>query len=787
MSERPILSAELRVSFGLAVETARRYRHEYLTLEHLLYALLQDTDCQAAIGECGGDPAEIETLLTTYFAEGVEQIHDTEDYLPEETLAFQRVIHRATQHVISCGKFVLEGVDVLIAIFEEPDSNAVFFMENQGLSRFDLVQRVSHRSEDDELGLDFPDWEDDDEDWPPELDEDGNPVQGTGDEMDFIGDQDMAERRQRRRDRRAAQALEKFTVKLTALAAEGKIDRIVGRRLELKRIMRTLCRRRKHNPLLVGEPGVGKTAIVEGLANLIVDGLVPKTLVDAEIYVLDMGALLAGTRYRGDFEERLKAVIEALSDHPNCILFIDEFHTVVGAGATTGGTMDASNILKPVLAGGNFRCVGATTYLEYKNQILRDRALSRRFQKIDVPEPTIGETIEILKGIKGYYEEHYNVTYTVPGLEAAARLSSRYMNERFLPDKAIDVIDEAGAARALLPKSRRNKTISPRNIEVVVAEMANIPSTKISTDDKEKLRDLEDNLQQVIYGQDEAIHKVAKAIKLSRAGVNDPDKPIGSFLFTGPTGVGKTELSRQLGIALGIDFVRFDMSEYTEEYTVSRLIGSSPGYVGFEQGGQLTEAIIRQPHCVLLLDEIEKAHPKVFNILLQIMDYGTLTDNQGRKADFRNVILIMTSNAGARELSKEHIGFSKDELPGENRAAVERTFTPEFRNRLSAVVHFHGLGKDLIKRIVGKFVKELDERLAKRRVKVDVDDKARGWLADKGYDPKYGARPIAKLIHKEIYEKLVDDILFGDLAGGGSVKVTVKKNELDLKVRSKKS
>ncbi len=789
MSDRPILSPELRVSFGLAVDTAHQYRHEYVMLEHLLFALLHDPDLSEAVSTCGGDVDEMKGLLTAFFENSLEKIPGKEEVQPEETLAFQRVIHRAIRHVISCEKFVLEGTDMLIALFDETDSNAVFFLESQGLTRFELIQYVSRARDGLDIDLDpmtsLDDEDEDDEAWdlPPGIPEDEDLDLAEDEDEDEAGE-GAAERRTRRRARRAAQALERYTVNLTQLAADGKLDRIVGRKLEMRRIMRTLCRRRKNNPLLVGEPGVGKTAIVEGLARMIVAGKVPDKLKNAAIFCLDMGALLAGTKYRGDFEERLKAVLEALRNTPNSILFIDEFHTVVGAGATTGGTMDASNILKPVLAAGGIPCIGSTTYHEYKNHILRDRALCRRFQKLDITEPSTEDTIAILKGIKNYYEDHYGVVFMPSSLETAARLSSRFMSERFQPDKAIDVVDEAGAARALLTPSQQKKSVTPRDIEQIVAEMAQIPSNKINTDDKEKLRRLEEELQAVIYGQDQAINKIAKAIKLARAGIRDPEKPIGSFLFTGPTGVGKTELSRQLARIMGINFIRFDMSEYTERHTISRLIGAPPGYVGFEQGGQLTEAVIRQPYGVLLLDEIEKAHHDIFNVLLQIMDYGTLTDNNGRKADFRNIILIMTSNAGARELAADRIGFTQQETPTENPKAVERTFAPEFRNRLDAIVHFKALTPKLIERVVGKFLHELDERLAKRKVKIKVDAPARKWLAEHGHDPKFGARPIAKLIHKEIYEKLVDEILFGKLEHGGDVTVTAQNDQLDLKITS---
>ncbi|OVE78042.1 ATP-dependent Clp protease ATP-binding subunit ClpA [bacterium F16] len=775
MSNRPILSPELRISFSIAVDTAKDYRHEYVTLEHLLFALLHNKKTETVLVDCGGDIDLLKRQLVNFFDSGIEKTRRQGDYNPMETVAFQRVITKATQHVVSCEKYFLEGVDVLVALFDERDSNAVFFLESQDIIRFDVITRVAHPDEDvdpfaveGEAGWDEADVDEFsfDEDFDEDEEEEGS--------------DDPDERRQQKRSQKA---LERFTVDLTQVAKEGELDKVIGRKQELRRVMRTLCRRQKNNPLLVGEPGVGKTAVIEGLAQLIADDQVPGPLKGCSIFGLDMGALLAGTRYRGDFEERIKAVIDALDAKPNSILFIDEFHTVVGAGATSGGSMDASNLLKPALAGRTIRCIGATTYQEYKTHILKDRALSRRFQKIDIKEPTINETIHILKGLKPYYEDHYGVTFNANALETAVTLSSRYMNERFLPDKAIDVIDEAGAARALMSRSKQAKTISSKNVEAVVAEMAQIPSNRINASDKGKLQNLEDSLKKVIFGQDPAINKIAKALKLSRAGINDPEKPIGSFLFTGPTGVGKTELSKQLAELMGIDFIRFDMSEYTERHSVSRLVGAPPGYVGFDQGGQLTEAIIRKPYCVLLLDELEKAHQDIYNILLQIMDYGRLTDNNGRKADFRNVILILTSNVGARELSSDRIGFSaSNEVGEENHRAVEKTFAPEFRNRRDGIIHFHALSKPLIRRVVDKFIKQLQDRVEKRKVRIDVDDKAGDWFADKGYDVKYGARPIAKLIHKEIFEKLVDEILFGKLESGGRVSVTVKKGELDLKI-----
>ena len=754
MSSRPTLSPALKISLGVAVDTARQYKHEYLTLEHVLFALLHDPESQDLIEECGGSIETLQAQLMHFFEVNVDKVDGSMDYMPEETLAFQRVVHRATQHVIACEKNVLEGIDILVALYEEEDSNAVYFLQSQGIGRFDLITKLST--------LNYGDIDvlpDEDEFW--EFDED---------EFDEEYDE-IEEVREKAEARRSSMALERFAVNLTELAEQGKLDKIVGRKKELKRIMRTLCRRRKNNPLLVGEPGVGKTAIVEGLANLLAEDLVPSALKGAVIYSLDMGALLAGTKYRGDFEERLKAVIESLKSKENVILFIDELHTVVGAGATTGGTMDASNLLKPALASGDIRCVGSTTYHEYKNHILSDRALSRRFQKVDIGEPTVKDTIAILEGIIPYYEKHYDVSYTKDSMKQAAKLTSRYLNERFLPDKAIDVIDEAGAARALIEPDKQKKSITRKDVEEIISEMANIPSKTVSASDKLQLQTLEDDLKGVIYGQDEAIEKISKAIKLSRAGVNDPEKPIGSFLFAGPTGVGKTELSKQLASILGINFQRFDMSEYSEKHSVSRLVGAPPGYVGYEQGGQLTEAITRQPYTVLLLDEIEKAHRDIYNILLQIMDYGTLTDNNGRKADFRNVILILTTNAGAKEMMGEKIGFgsgndNQDLADMKNPQAIKKAFTPEFRNRLDAVIHFQPLSKELIVMVVDKFIKELAQRLLKKKITITIDQKARVWIAENGYDLKLGARPIKKLIQTEIYEPIVDDILFGKLSDG---------------------
>ena len=751
-------SKEFQITFMLAFKTAQQYRHEYVLLEHVLYALLHDPDTREVIEACGGDVDQLKEGLVKFFESEVETMPGESDYLPEESLAVQRVIQRAANHVISSEKDVISGVNILVAMFSEEESHAVYFLHDQEITRFEVVSYISHgrKSFDDDEDLDVDDIE----------------------EIEDFGDDDFDEEP---RPRKAGELLSKFTVNLTEKASQGQIDRIVGRKTELKRMTQTLCRRRKNNPVLVGEPGVGKTAVVEGLSLQIIEGNVPENLKNAEIFALDLGALVAGTKFRGDFEERLKAVVQGLKEKENAILFIDEIHMIVGAGATSGGSMDASNLLKPALSNGEIKCIGSTTYNEYKNYILKDRALARRFHKIDIKEPSIKETVSILKGIKSYYEDHHNVSYPESALKAAAELSSRYMNDRFLPDKAIDVLDEAGAARAIAPASQRKKSVTVRDIENTIAEMAMIPPAKVSTSDKEKLLNMEDDLKKVVFGQDEAIEAISKAIQMSRSGLKDENKPVGSFLFTGPTGVGKTELSKQLAKLMDIEFIRFDMSEYGEKHTVSRLIGAPPGYVGFDQGGLLTDSVNKTPYCLVLLDEIEKAHHEIYNILLQVMDHGTLTDNNGRKADFRNVILIMTSNVGAREMAANAIGFGGGTMPDASNKAVERHFTPEFRNRLDGIIHFKPLTLPLMENVAEKFVKDLKEKLSKKKILFKLMPKARTWLAQNGFDEKFGARPMARLINKEIKEPIVQMILSGELEDGSVVIVNVVKDKIKIK------
>ena len=736
------ISRELEMSLALAVSEARRRRHEFLCIEHLLYALLHDGDVAEIVRQCGGDVAALKRELERFFDDKLEQLPDGVDQAPQQTVGFQRVIQRAAAHVQSAGKDEILARNVLVAIFREPDCHAAYLLEQQGVTRLDVVSYISH-------GVS-------------KIAEE--PAGGVhADESETDAEDGEA---QPKRD-----PLALYTVDLVARAAEGKIDPLIGREQELARTARVLCRRRKNNPIFIGEAGVGKTALVEGLALQIHQGKVPPTLKDAHIFALDMGALLAGTRFRGDFEQRLKGVLTALRKQPGAILFIDEIHTVVGAGAASGGSLDASNILKPVLQSGELRCIGATTYHDYKSYFERDRALARRFQKIEVPEPTPEETHDILKGLKKHYEAHHGVTYTRGALRAAADLAAKYINDRHLPDKAIDVIDEAGANVQMLPAGQSRKVVRVKDIEHVVATMAKIPPRSVSVSDRERLETLERDLQLTVFGQDEAIHTLASAIKLARAGLAHPEKPVGSFLFAGPTGVGKTEVAKQLASVLGIEFIRFDMSEYMEAHTVSRLIGAPPGYVGFDQGGLLTDAIRKTPHAVLLLDEIEKAHPNLFNILLQVMDHATLTDNNGRKADFRNVVLIMTTNAGAQEMAAAAIGFGGRTNVDKGSKAIERLFSPEFRNRLDAIISFASLSPPVIERIADKFILQLDAQLNEKKVFIQLTPAARQYLAQKGYDPTFGARPMARLIQNEIKRVLADEILFGRLRAGGRVDI----------------
>ncbi|TMA82470.1 MAG: ATP-dependent Clp protease ATP-binding subunit ClpA [Deltaproteobacteria bacterium] len=736
------ISRELEMTLNLAVAEARRRRHEFLCIEHVLYALLHDADVAEIIRQCGGDVADLKQSLEKFFAEKLEMLPDDSTATPQQTLGFQRVIQRAAAHVQSAGKDEILGRNVLVAIFREPDSQAAYLLEQQGITRLDVVSYISHgvsKIADDSAAV------------------------TEGDESE--ADEDEDEPRPRK------DPLVSFAVDLVARAAAGKIDPLIGREAELARTARVLCRRRKNNPVFVGEAGVGKTALAEGLALQIHEGKVPESLRGARVFALDMGALLAGTRFRGDFEQRLKAVIAALRKIPGAILFIDEIHTVVGAGATSGGSMDASNILKPVLASGELRCIGATTYHDYKSHFERDRALARRFQKIEISEPSTEEAHEILKGLQKHYEQHHGVTYTRAAVRAAAELSAKHINDRHLPDKAIDVIDEAGAIIQMAPSESRQKVVRVKDIEHVVATIAKIPPRSVSVSDRERLETLERDLKLSVFGQDEAITTLASAIKLSRAGLGHPEKPVGSFLFAGPTGVGKTEVAKQLASVLGIGFLRYDMSEYMEAHTVSRLIGAPPGYVGFDQGGLLTDAIRKTPHAVLLLDEIEKAHPNLFNILLQVMDHATLTDNNGRQADFRNIILIMTTNAGAQEMAAAAIGFGGRSNADKGGKAIERLFSPEFRNRLDAIIAFSSLPPPIIERVVDKFILELDAQLNEKRVFIQLTPAARSYLAEKGYDPTFGARPMARLIQVEIKRVLADEILFGRLRDGGKVEI----------------
>ena len=750
----PSFSPTLERSLHRALTAATERKHEYATLEHLLLSLCEDVDASAVMRACDVDVDELRDTLNEYVDEELASlmVDDGEDAKP--TAGFQRVIQRAVIHVQNSGRDEVTGANVLVALFAERESHAAYFLAERDMTRYDAVNYISH-------GISKKPGE-----------SDSRPPRGA--EEDAVEPGEGAEEKD--------DALSAYCVDLNEKAREGGVDPLIGREHEVERCIQVLCRRRKNNPLLVGDPGVGKTAIAEGLARKIVNGDTPEVLSNTTIYSLDMGALLAGTRYRGDFEERLKAVVTELEEHEDAVLFIDEIHTVIGAGATSGGAMDASNLLKPALQGGKLRTMGSTTYKEFRQHFEKDRALSRRFQKIDVNEPSVPDTIKILKGLKPYFEEHHGVKYTAEAVKTAVELSARYINDRKLPDKAIDVIDEAGAAQHLLPDSKRRKTIGPKEIEDIVAKIARIPPKNVSKSDAEVLKDLEKSLKRVVFGQDNAIVALSSAIKLARAGLREPEKPIGNYLFAGPTGVGKTEVAKQLADTLGVELLRFDMSEYMEKHAVSRLIGAPPGYVGFDQGGQLTDGVDQHPHCVLLLDEIEKAHPDVYNILLQVMDHGTLTDHNGRTVDFRNVILIMTSNAGAAEQAKAAIGFGRDRREGEDTAAIERTFTPEFRNRLDAVISFQPLPKEVILQVVEKFVLQLEAQLLDRNVTIELTRPAAEWLADKGYDDKMGARPLGRVIQEHIKKPLAEELLFGKLQKGGVVRVAVKDGDLDLQL-----
>ena len=739
-----MISKELSVTLGLAVREAKKRRHEYVCVEHILYAILYDSTGIEIVEACGGNLENLTKDLEEFFNNNLESVEEGNEYVLQQTIAFQRVIQRAVNHVRSAEKQEVEVSDIMASIFMEKDSHAVYFLHQEGITRLDVLDYISHEVSKTQY-----------EEGP------GNLGQTKKDK------------------KKKTDLLEAFTVDLVQQAADGKLDPLIGRELELERTMQVLCRRRKNNPVFVGDPGVGKTAMAEGMAQRISSGQVPDLLDDIRIFSLDLGGMLAGTKFRGDFEARLKGVIAALKKMPKAILFIDEIHTIVGAGATSSGSMDASNILKPVLATGDIRCIGSTTYEEYKNHFEKDRALSRRFEKIEIHEPPISETIQILKGLRSRYEEHHGIVYTDTALKAATELSAKFLNDRYLPDKAIDVIDEAGAYVRLKGSPRRKK-IHPADIEKIVAKMARIPARSVSTTDRSKLENLEARLKEVVFGQDPAIAGLATAIKRTRAGLGTPGKPIGSFLFTGPTGVGKTEVSMQLARILGVEFMRYDMSEYMEKHAVARLIGAPPGYIGFDQGGLLTDGVRKHPYSVLLLDEIEKAHPDLFNILLQVMDHATLTDNNGRKADFRNVFVIMTSNAGSREMSTASIGFGdmNKDTESKGKKAVEKFFSPEFRNRLDAIISFQALDLDIMEKIVDKFLKELNEQLVAKKVVVNITPAVRTWLAKVGYDPKYGARPLDRVIQKEIKDHLSDDILFGRLNKGGQVVIDLEDDKL---------
>ncbi len=757
----PSFSTTLEQAIHAALALANARRHEFATLEHLLLALIDEPDAARVMKACSVDTEDLRSTLVEFIDEDLSNlVTDIDGSEAVPTAAFQRVIQRAAIHVQSSGRTEVTGANVLVAIFAERESNAAYFLQEQDMTRYDAVNFIAHGvAKDPAYG-------------------ETRPVQGAS---DMESDQSKPESGPEAVEQ-GESALAKYCVDLNEKSRRGDVDPLIGRSSEVERCIQVLCRRRKNNPLLVGDPGVGKTAIAEGLAHKIVQGETPQVLSQTTIFSLDMGALLAGTRYRGDFEERLKAVVTELEEHPDAVLFIDEIHTVIGAGATSGGAMDASNLLKPALQGGKLRCMGSTTFKEFRQHFEKDRALSRRFQKIDVVEPTVEDAIKILKGLKPYFEDHHSVKYTNDAIKSAVDLSARYINDRKLPDKAIDVIDEAGAAQHLVAASKRRKSIGAKEIEEVVAKIARIPPKNVSKDDAEVLKDLDASLKRVVFGQDNAIDTLSSAIKLARAGLREPEKPIGNYLFAGPTGVGKTEVAKQLADTLGVELLRFDMSEYMEKHAVSRLIGAPPGYVGFDQGGLLTDGVDQHPHCVLLLDEIEKAHPDVFNILLQVMDHGNLTDHNGRTVNFRNVVLIMTSNAGAAEQAKAAIGFGRDRREGEDTAAIERTFTPEFRNRLDAVISFAPLPKDVILQVVEKFVLQLEAQLIDRNVTIELTRPAAEWLAEKGYDDKMGARPLGRVIQEHIKKPLAEELLFGKLAKGGIVKVGIKDGQIDLKV-----
>ncbi|APH55064.1 ATP-dependent clp protease ATP-binding subunit clpA [Granulibacter bethesdensis] len=760
-----MLSRNLEQTLHRALSLASERHHEYATLEHLLLGLAEDADAVAVLRACGVDIDKLRTDLTEFLDKDLSGLASERASDPKPTAGFQRVVQRAAIHVQSSGRDEVTGANVLVALFSERESHAVYFLQLQDMTRLDAVNFISHgiakapgRSQ-------------------------TRPVQGSASGSNGGGEPAGPEsEREEKSSRRKEDALSTYCVDLNKKARAGKIDPLIGRDTEIERTIQILCRRTKNNPLYVGDPGVGKTAIAEGLAKRIVESDVPEVLLKSTIYALDMGALLAGTRYRGDFEERLKAVVTELENHPGAVLFIDEIHTVIGAGATSGGAMDASNLLKPALASGSLRCIGSTTYKEFRNYFEKDRALVRRFQKIDVNEPSVEDAVKILRGLKTNYETHHKVTYTEEAIRGAVELAAKYIHDRKLPDKAIDVIDEVGASRMLLPENKRRKTVTLQDVEDIVARIARIPPKSVSADDKETLRTLERDLKAMVFGQDKAIEALSAAIKLSRAGLRDAEKPIGNYLFSGPTGVGKTEVARQLATTLGIELIRFDMSEYMERHSISRLIGAPPGYVGFDQGGLLTDAIDQHPHAVLLLDEVEKAHPDLYNILLQVMDHGKLTDHNGKIVDFRNVILIMTTNAGASDMAKEAIGFGREARVGEDEDAVKRLFTPEFRNRLDAVIPFGNLTSEIVGRVVEKFVMQLEAQLADRNVTIELNSAAKEWLAERGYDRLYGARPLARVIQEYIKKPLAEELLFGKLVKGGSVKVTLKDDALEFDI-----